>query len=155
MGKNAAFTRGVLACLLTSMLGGVAAAQLTAPPGTQRTGYCPGGPLTLTRGVVALHMSLDDVARAPAGLVLMRIIDKQGTVVASKSVWLQPGETTSLVYTGSGLLRGQAETFESLDTLTTLSDRRTVIGTFERFDDFRAELPVLCAEPAGQGRIPG
>ena len=153
MGTNAAITRGALAVVLTSMLGGVAGAQL-APPGTQRTGYCPGGPLTVTRGLVALHIALDDIPRAPAGLVLMRIIDKQGTVVASRSVWLEPGETASLVYTGSGLLRGQAETFESLDTLTTLSGRRTFIGTFERFDDFRAELPVLCAEPSPQ-RFPG
>ena len=153
MGTNAAITRGALAFVLTSMLGSMADAQL-APPGTQRTGYCPGGPLTI-RGTVALHMSLDDVPRAPAGLVLMRIIDRQGAVVASRSVWLLPGQTASLVFTGSGLFRGQAETFESLDTLTTLSDRRTVIGTFERFDDFSAVLPVLCAEPAGQGRIPG
>jgi len=153
MGTNAAITRGALAVVLTSMLGGVAVAQ-PAPPGTQRTGYCPGGPLTVTRAVVALHMALDDVSGAPAGLVLMRIIDKQGAVLASRSVWLEPGESASLVYTGSGLLRGQAETFESLDTLTTLGGRRTYIGTFERFDDFRAELPVLCAEPAPQ-RFPG
>ena len=154
MGTNAAFTRGALALLLTSMIGGVAEAQL-APPGTQRTSYCPGGPLTLVGGQAAFHVSLDDVQRAPAGLVLMRIIDRQGTVVAARSVWLQPGQTASLVYTGSGLVRPQAETFESLGTLTTLSDRRKVVGTFEVFDDIRAVLPVLCAEPAGQGRIPG
>ena len=153
MVRNAAITRGALALLLTSMFGGVAVAQL-APPGTQRTGYCPGGPLTLVRGLVAFHLSLDDIQRAPAGLVLMRIIDRQGIVVASQSVWLQPGESATLVYTGSGLFRAQAETFESLATLTTLSDRRTFVGTFELFDDIRAVLPVLCAEPSPQ-RFPG
>ncbi|AMY09086.1 hypothetical protein LuPra_02297 [Luteitalea pratensis] len=154
MGTNAAITRGALALLLTSMLGVVAGAQ-GPPRGTQRTGYCPGGPLTLTRGQVAFHMSLDDIQGAPAGLVLMRIIDREGNEVAARSVWLQPGQSASLVYTGTDLFRPQAETFESLSTLTTLSDRRTFIGTFEGFDDLRAELPVLCAEPAGQGRIPG
>jgi hypothetical protein len=111
--------------------------------------------LTLTRGVAAFNLSLDDLARAPAAFVMMRIIDRQGTVVASRSLWLEAGQTVSLVYTGSGLLRAQAEAFESLATLTTLSDRRTVIGTFEVFDDLRAVVPVLCAEPATQGRIPG
>lgn len=154
MGTNAAFTRGALALLLTSMLGGVAGAEL-APPGTQRTGYCPGGPLTLVRGLAAFNVSLDDVPRAPAGLVVMRIIDRHGTVVASRSVWLEAGQSASLIYTGSGLLRAQAETFESFATLATRSDRRTVIGTFEIFDDIRAVVPVLCAEPATQGRIPG
>jgi hypothetical protein len=153
MGTNAAFTRGVLACLLTSMLGAVAEAQLV-PPGTQRTGYCPGGPLTSTRGLVAFHMSLDDTPRTPAGFVVMRIVDRQGTVVASRGVWLEPGQSASLVYTGAGLFRPQAETFESIATLTTLGERRTFLGTFELFDDIRAVLPVLCAEPAPQ-RFPG
>ena len=153
MVRNAAITRGALALLLTSMFGGVAVAQL-APSGTQRTGYCPGGPLTLVGGQVAFHMSLDDVGRAPAGLVLMRIIDGRGSVLASRSVWLQPGQSSTLVYTGRGLLRAQAETFESLSTLTTLSDRRTFVGTFELFDDIRAVLPVSCAEPSPQ-RFPG
>ena len=45
--------------------------------------------------------------------------------------------------------------FESLSTITGLSDRRKVVGTIELFDDIRAVLPVLCAEPADQGRIPG
>ena len=154
MGRNAAITRGALALVLTSMLGGVAGAQL-APPGTQRTGYCPGGPVTVGgRSTVALNISLDEIARAPAGLVLMRIIDQRGTVVASRSVWLQPGQTASLVYTGSGLLRGQAETFESLDTLTTLGARRSYPSTFEVFGEIRAVLPVLCAEPPPQ-RFPG
>ena len=153
MVSNAAMTRGALAILLTSMFGGVAVAQV-APPGSQRTGYCTGGPLTLVGGQVAFHLSLDDVPRAPAGLVLMRIIDGRGNVVASRSVWLEPGESATLVHTGTRLFRAQAETFESLSTLTTLSDRRTFVGTFELFDDIRAVLPVSCAEPSPQ-RFPG
>jgi hypothetical protein len=153
MVSNAAMTRGALALLLTSTLGGAAAAQL-APPGTQRTGYCPGGPVTVGSGQVVFHFALDDVPGAPAGLVLMRIIDRQGTAVASRSVWIQAGQSMTLVHTGRGLFRAQAETFESLSTLSTLSDRRTFIGTVELFDDIRAVLPVLCAEPAPQ-RFPG
>jgi hypothetical protein len=110
--------------------------------------------LTLVSGQVAFHLSLDDVQRAPAGLVVMRIIDREGIVVASRSAWLQPGHSTTLVHTGRGLFRAQAETFESLSTLSTLSDRRAVVGTFELFDELRAVLPVLCAEPAPQ-RFPG
>ena len=154
MAMNAAVTRGALALLLTALPGGVAEAQL-APPGTQRTGYCPGGPMTLiSRATAAFHMSLDDVPRAPAGFVVMRLIDRQGTVVASKGVWLEPGQSASLVYTGTGLVRPQAETFESVSTLTILGARRTFLGTFELFDDLKAVLPVLCAEPSPQ-RFPG
>ncbi len=147
-------TRTVASALLsTLMLCGVIEAQ--TPSGTERTGYCSAGPMTLVGGQVAFHVSLDDRAGGPAGHVRLRLIDRKGTVVASRSVWLQPGQSTTLTYTGTGLIRPQAETFESLSTITGLSDRRKVVGTIELFDDIRAVLPVLCAEPADQGRIPG
>lgn len=145
---------GAITALLVTLSAGLAHAQLS-PPGTRRTGYCKAGLLTLVAGQAKFHVSLDDWAGQPPTLVLMRLLDHQGFVLASRSAWIRPGQSVTLEYTGIGQVRAQAETFVSLATDTPPSDRRGVVGTLELFDDFRAVLPVLCAEPAGQGRIPG
>jgi hypothetical protein len=145
---------GAITALLVTLSAGLAHAQ-APPPGTRRTGYCKAGLLTLVAGQAKFHVSLDDWAGQPSTLVSMRLLDQHGNVLTSRSGWLRPGASLTLEYTGIGQVRPFAETFESLAIDTGRSDRRGVVGTLELFDDFRAVLPVLCAEPAGQGRIPG
>lgn len=156
MARISALRCGALTFVIALLFGGVADAQLTTPvaPGTRRTGYCTGGLLTLVAGQMKFHVSLDDRERQPSAFVVMRIIDHEGVVVAARSLWLRAGHSATLEFTGVGQFRAQAETFESLLT-TVVSDRRRAVGTVELFDDFRIVLPVQCAEPAGQGRIPG
>lgn len=145
---------GAVLVLLASMLVGVAEAQ-RAPRGTRRPGYCTGGPFTLTGGHVKFHVALDDRELEPAAAVLMRLIDQDGSVVMSRRVELQPGQSATLEFSGVGLFRAQAETVDLLSQGARVSDRRAVVSTVELFDDFRIILPVDCAEPAGQGKIPG
>jgi hypothetical protein len=145
--------RGALAVLLVTMLAGVADAQKPTP-GTRRTGYCTGGLFTLVGGQVKFHVSLDDRELQPATLVLMRLIDEEGTVVKTQNALLEAGQSATLEHSAAGLFRVQAETFDST-AVTRLSDRRRVVGMVELFDDFRAIIPVHCAEPLPQGRIPG
>jgi hypothetical protein len=149
-----AMRAGAVLVLLASALAGVAEAQRT-PKGARRPGFCTGGLFTLTAGQVKFHVSLDDTELEPAALVLMRLLDQDGLVVSSRHVQLQPGQSATLEHTGAGLFRVQAETVDLLPLGTRVSDRRKVVGIVEVFDDFRIVIPVDCAEPAGQGKIPG
>lgn len=157
-----AMERGALALLLAGAGAGVAGGQtLGTAPTTHRTGYCPGGLFTLTGGTlstptlgtVKFHVALDDRRSGPDGLVLMRLIDHEGTVVKAQTVLLRPGESATLEHAGFGLYRAQAETFESVPNVD-LSDRRRVVGTVELFDvdNFRAVIPVFCTPNENIGR---
>ena len=85
----------------------------------------------------------------------MRLIDHEGVVEKWRQVKLRPGYSATLEFTGAGMFRVQAESFHN--QVASPGTRRTVVGLVELFfDDFRAEIPVLCAaEPEGPGRIPG
>jgi hypothetical protein len=146
--------RGALAVLLVAMSAAVADAQKPTP-GPRRSRYCASGLFTLVAGHVKFHVSLDDRALQPATLVVLRLIDDEGTVVKTRNAVLEPGQSTTLDYSAVGLFRVQAEAFETTAATTRLSDRRRVVGMVELFDDFRAVIPVECAEPIPQGRIPG
>lgn len=150
-----AIRSGALVLLLASTVVGVAGAQ-KLPPRSRSTGYCTGGLFTLVGGQVKFHVSLDDHQDAPPALVVMRLIDHEGTVVKSLNVKLEAGRSATLEHSGVGLFRVQAETrYESDAAARIVSARRTVVGMMELFDDFRAVIPVRCAEPADPGRIPG
>ena len=151
MFRNSAIRVGALAMWLTSSLVGVADAQV-APPRGQRTFYCTSGLFTLIAGTLKFNVSLD--APEVPTVVIMRLINHEGVVEKWRQVKLRPGYSATLEFTGAGMFRVQAESFDN--QIASPGTRRTVVGLVELFDDFRAEIPVLCAaEPEGPGRIPG
>jgi hypothetical protein len=142
--------QGVLAFVLVGI--GVAAhAQIIGTPEpTLPPGYCTGGPFTLTAGAVQFHLALDDRPLAPPMEVTMRFYDSAGNIVARRTATLAAGQTTTLEFRGTGLLRAQA-TFGSL---LNPSDRRETAASVELFDgdNFRAEIPVKCVPNENIGR---
>ena len=142
--------QGVLAFMLAGF--GVAAhAQIIETPGpTPPLGYCTGGPFTLTAGAVKFHVGLDDRPLALPMDVTMRLYDSEGNVVARRRVTLAAGQTRTLEFRGTGLLRAQA-TFSSLFNP---GDRRETVGSVELFDvdNFRAVIPVKCVPNENIGR---
>jgi hypothetical protein len=149
-----AIKRGALALLLGGTLVPVAGAQNVATATKPKpTDYCSGGLFTLSAGVAKFHISLDDLRSESPGLVRMRVIDREGTVMQTQDVWLRPGQSGTLEFSGSGLFRVQAEVFESA---TDLSGPRRAVGTAELFDvdNFRAVVPVICSPPDYGRNIP-
>ena len=136
-----ALKRGALAAMLAGTVVGVAGAQTQSPPQNySRAGYCAGGLFTLPGGVAKFHVALDDDSSQPSVFVLMRFINQQGTVVRAKTVMIAPGGSATLEYSGAGLYRMQAETYEPL---ISLSNRRSVVSSGELFgaDGFRLIPP--------------
>jgi hypothetical protein len=142
--------QGVLALMLAGV--GVAAhAQIIGIPGpTPPPGYCTGGPFTLAAGEVKFHVALDDRPLAPPMAVTMRLYDSDGNIVARRALTLAAGQTATLEFRGTGLLRAQA-TFGSL---LNPSDRRETVGSVELLDidNFRAVIPVKCVPNENIGR---
>jgi hypothetical protein len=126
-----AMKTGALALMLASTLAGAASAQTQNPPQNySRAGYCAGGLFTLPGGSAKFHVALDDDSSQPSVFVLMRFINQSGTVVTVRTATIAPGGSATLEYSGSGLYRMQAETFEPL---ISLSDRRSVVASLELF----------------------
>jgi hypothetical protein len=148
--RNLSPKKTVLALLLTAAAVVGARAQIVQDPGPTRPGFCTGGPFTLTAGHVKFHVALDDNPTAPSMLVILRLFDSKGNVVARDRAQLAAGHTTTLEHTGAGLLRAQA-TFESL---LAPSNRRETAGSVEVFDvdGFRAVIPVLCSPNENIGK---
>jgi hypothetical protein len=153
--RTIAVKRGALALLLTSSLSGVAGAQVIVtppPPPSAQTGYCIGGPFTITSGVVLVHFALDGESEAPDVRVRIRLYDEAGNIVATRRVaTLARGTTVTLRYSGSAVVVRPQATVESLADLSAL-----IAMQVELFDaDFRAVMPVFCAlPPDGGDRIP-
>jgi hypothetical protein len=153
MFSNSAIRVGALTMWVTSSLMGVAGAQV-APPRGQRTFYCTSGLFTLVAGTSKFNVSLDAREFDIPTVVVMRLINHEGVVEKWRQVRLRPGASATLEFTGAGMFRVQAESFDN--QVASPGGRRTVVGLVELFDDFRAEIPVQCAaEPEGPGRIPG
>jgi hypothetical protein len=144
MSRDVQLKHGLLAFMLAGFA--VAAhAQIVATPGPAPalpSGYCTGPPFTLTAGDVHFHVGLDDVLLAPAMNVTMRLYNSEGRVVAARTVTLAAGQTRTLDFRGTGLLRAQA-TFESL---LDPGDRRETTASVEVLDvdNIKAVIPVKC-----------
>ena len=100
------------------------------PPDYSRASYCAGGLFTLPGGTAKFHVALDDDSSQPSVFVLMRFINHNGTVVRARTVTIDPGGSATLEYSGSGVYRMQAETFEPS---ISLSNRRSVVASWELF----------------------
>jgi hypothetical protein len=131
-----------LALALASASGTDARAQQVELPD-----HCTGVPITLTSGLVQVHVALD----VPKGLaplaepssVTMRLYNQRGVIVAERSTTLAAGRTVTLSFKGSGLLRAQVD----YGTPATPGPRRKVVSSVEvsEVDGFRAVIPVDCS----------
>src|SRR5687767_15029374 len=121
---------GVLALMLIGVAVAAHAQIIGVPEPTLPPGYCTGGPFTLTSGEVKFHVALDDRPLAPPMDITMRLYDSAGNVVARRAVSVAAGQTRTLAFRGTGLLRAQATFGSVLDA----SDRRETVGSVELFD---------------------
>jgi hypothetical protein len=106
--------------------------------------------LTLTAGVLKFHFALDDDPLAAPMTVTLRLYDSEGSIVARRTVTLAAGATSTLEFSGSGLLRAQA----TFDSLRNPGNRREAVGSLEvhDIDNFRAVIPVKCVPNENIGR---
>ena len=141
---------GVFALMLTGVAVAAHAQIIGVPDPTLPPGYCTGGPFTLTAGEVKFHVALDDRPLAPPMDVTMRLYDSEGNIVARRAITVGAGQTGTLEFRGTGLLRAQA-TFGSL---LNPSDRRETVGSVELLDvdNFKAVIPVKCVPNENIGR---
>jgi hypothetical protein len=77
---------------------------------------------------VNFSVTLDDNRGGPAAKVLLRLLDKRGSVVARQDLVLGPGQSATLRYPYPGVLRAQAQILEPDAPLGT---RRRLVSTVE------------------------
>lgn len=135
-------------CLILGIGIGVAGAQLLL------RFFLNTGVFTVQAGeIVNFTVSLDEQRGQPGAQVLMQLIDESGAVIASKNAVLQPGQSTSLVFTFSaqGRVRAHAELIQSIAQLTL---RRAPTGSIEIIDSLTGEVVryLFSFDPAG---LPG
>ena len=139
----------VVGCLLVGAGAAAAAAQIVTRPAGVRHFNC--GVFPVLGGERAfLYLSLDDAAKQPAARARLQFIDVDGTEIASDDVTLAAGQSASLQIAGPVLVRAPAEVFEST---TTLTSRRTAVGSVHVVDDLATEKPrpVCNADASGLG----
>lgn len=121
-------------CLILGICIGVAGAQLLL------RFFLNTGVFTVQAGeIVNFTVSLDEQRGQPPATVSMQLIDESGAVIAGKTALLQPGQSTSLVFTFAeqGRVRAHAELIQSITQLTL---RRTPIGSIEIIDRLTGEV---------------
>ena len=135
-----------IGCLTLGVFVGVAGAQVAFLRLFLNTGLFH----AKTTDIVRFSTSLDDVQGQPPARVFLQLINASGVVVANKPAVLQPGQSTTLVFTGLGTdVRAHTEVIESVAQPTA---RRRHVSIVEVEDTLTAERKYVCSfDPVGAG----